>query len=517
VQLIDFFDRGARHFPARACLVADDLTMTYEEVRRASHVLAAHLAAQGAGSRTKVAVLSPNRPEALLAILGLLRAGCAWVPLNARSTREELAHVAEMSECEWLFYHSRHADSVAALQHAAPRLKHFVCLDAVRGPHESMRDILVRARDARAVDAHGAVTDPCTIFPTGGTTGKSKGAIWTHRTWNTFIANFHAAFPLRRPAVHLIVAPMTHAAGVIAFPLMALGATNVLIDSTDPAEILARVETHRATTMFLPPTLIYRLLAHPNVRRHDYSSLEMLLYAAAPMSVDKLKEAWEVFGPVLAQSFGQAEAPMVCTTFNADEHARCIAAGDDARLASCGRAGLLTEVAIMSPDGALLEPGETGEIVVRGDLVMQGYYNNPVETAASSRNGWHRTGDVGRQDADGYVYITDRLRDMIISGGFNIFPGEIEQVIWSHACVQDCAVIGVPDDYWGEAVTAVIEPKAGQRVVAAEIIELCKRRLGSVKAPKHVHVVQALPRSAVGKVLKREIRTQFWAGRARQV
>jgi acyl-CoA synthetase (AMP-forming)/AMP-acid ligase II len=235
------------------------------------------------------------------------------------------------------------------------------------------------------------------------------------------------------------------------------------------------------------------------------------------MSVDKLKEAWGTFGPVLAQSFGQAEAPMVCTTFNADEHARYIVAGDDARLASCGRAGLLTQVAIMAPDGALLESGETGEIVVRGDLVMQGYYNNPAETAASSRNGWHRTGDVGRQDADGYVYITDRLRDMIISGGFNIFPGEIEQVIWSHAAVQDCAVIGVPDDYWGEAVTAVIEPKAGHEIVASEIIELCKHRLGSVKAPKAVHIVQALPRSAVGKVLKREIRAQFWAGRARQV
>jgi acyl-CoA synthetase (AMP-forming)/AMP-acid ligase II len=517
VQLIDFFDRGARHFPARACLVADDVTMTYEEVRRASHVLAAHLATHGARAQTKVAVLSPNRPEALLAILGLLRAGCAWVPLNARSTQEELAHVVEMSQCEWLFYHSRHADSAATLQQAAPRLKRLVCLDAAGAAHESMREILARGRDASSVDAGGAVTDVCTIFPTGGTTGKSKGAIWTHRTWNTFIANFHAAFALRRTPVHLIVAPMTHAAGVIAFPLMALGTTNVLIDSTDPAELLARIETHRATAMFLPPTLIYRLLAHPNARRHDYSSLEMLLYAAAPMSVNKLKEAWEVFGPVLAQSFGQAEAPMVCTTFNADEHGRCIAAGDDARLASCGRAGLLTQVAIMSPEGALLAPGETGEIVVRGDLVMHGYYNNPAETAATSRNGWHRTGDVGRQDADGYVYITDRLRDMIISGGFNIFPGEIEQVIWSHGSVQDCAVIGVPDDYWGEAVTAVIEPKPGHAIVDSEIIELCKRRLGSVKAPKQVHIVHALPRSAVGKVLKREIRAQFWAGRARQV
>jgi acyl-CoA synthetase (AMP-forming)/AMP-acid ligase II len=263
--------------------------------------------------------------------------------------------------------------------------------------------------------------------------------------------------------------------------------------------------------------MIYRLLAHASVRNCDYSSLETLLYAAAPMSVEKLKEACDVFGPVLAQSFGQAEAPMVCTTFSVEEHARCLAAGNDARLASCGRAGLLSEVSIMDPDGALLPPGETGEIVVRGDLVMQGYYQNPVETAAAARGGWHRTGDIGRADNEGYFYITDRLRDMIISGGFNVFPGEIEQVIWSHPSVQDCAVIGVPDDVWGEAVTAVIELKPGRELVPAEVIDLCKRRLGSVKAPKQVHVVTALPRSAVGKVLKREIRDQFWAGRQRRV
>lgn len=516
MQLIDFFDRGARHFPARDCLVADDLAMTFGEVQRASHSLAAHMAKQGAAAQTKVGVLSPNRPEAFVAILGLLRAGCVWVPLNARSTREELAYVLHLADCEWLFYHSRYAEHAAALAGMSPSLKHLVCLDDSNDAQPMLRTILASNRDAR-LEARGSVESVCTIFPTGGTTGRPKGALWTHRTWSTFIASFHAAFPHKQIPVHLLVAPMTHAAGVIAFPLMAMGATNVLVDSTDPAEIVSRIGAHHVTTLFLPPTMIYRLLAHPAVRSGDYSSLEILLYAAAPMSVEKLKEACAVFGPVLAQSFGQAEAPMVCTTFSALEHAQCIASGHEARLASCGRAGLLTEVAIMSPDGQLLPPGETGEIVVRGDLVMQGYYKNPTETAACSRHGWHRTGDVGRQDAEGYVYITDRLRDMIISGGFNIFPGEIEQVIWSHPCVQDCAVIGVPDDYWGEAVTAVIEAKPGQEIVAAEVIELCKRRLGSVKAPKLVHIVKALPRSAVGKVLKREIREQFWAGRARKV
>jgi acyl-CoA synthetase (AMP-forming)/AMP-acid ligase II len=516
VQLIDFFDRGANHFSARACLVADDFEMTFEQVRRASHAVAAYMRDRGATPEAKVGVLSPNRPEAFIAILGLLRAGCAWVPLNARGTREDLAHVVQLAECEWLFYHSRFAEQAAELAQSSPLLEHLVCLDDNQGAHPDLRTIQRRRRDAQ-VDVRGASSDVCTIFPSGGTTGKSKGAIWTHRTWSTLIANFHAAFPHRQPPVHLIAAPMTHAAGVIGFPLMAAGATNVLVDSTDPGEILSRIAAHRATTLFLPPTMIYKLLAHPAARTGNYSSLETLLYAAAPMSVEKLKEACDVFGPVLAQSFGQAEAPMVCTTFSAEEHARCLAAGNDARLASCGRAGLLSEVAIMGPEGALLPPGETGEIVVRGDLVMPGYYKNPAETAACSREGWHRTGDVGRADDDGYFYITDRLRDMIISGGFNIFPGEIEQVIWSHPAVQDCAVIGVPDDLWGEAVTAVIEPKPGREIAAGDIIDLCKRRLGSVKAPKQVHVVSSLPRSAVGKVLKREIREQFWAGRQRRV
>jgi acyl-CoA synthetase (AMP-forming)/AMP-acid ligase II len=516
VQLIDFFDRGARHFGARACLVGDDFKMSFEQVRRASHAVAVYMQERGAASQTKVGVLSPNRPEAFIAILGLLRAGCAWVPLNARGTREDLTHVAQLAECEWLFYHSRYAEHAVAMAQASPTLQHLVCLDDKQGEHPDLRTIQRRRRDA-CFDAASRSNDVCTIFPTGGTTGKSKGAIWTHRTWSTLIANFHAAFPHRKTPVHLIVAPMTHAACVVAFPLMASGATSVLVDSTDPGEIFDRIARHRVTTLFLPPTMIYKLLAHPDVRRGDYDSLEMLLYAAAPMSVEKLKEACDVFGPVLAQSFGQAEAPMVCTTFGVDDHMRCLAAQDDARLASCGRPGLLSELAIMSPDGELLPAGETGEIVVRGDLVMQGYYKNPEETAAATRNGWHRTGDVGRADAEGYYYITDRVRDMIISGGFNIFPGEIEQVIWSHPAVQDCAVIGVPDDLWGEAVTAVVELKPGREIVAAEVIDLCKRRLGSVKAPKQVHIVSALPRSAVGKVLKREIREQFWAGRQRRV
>jgi acyl-CoA synthetase (AMP-forming)/AMP-acid ligase II len=217
----------------------------------------------------------------------------------------------------------------------------------------------------------------------------------------------------------------------------------------------------------------------------------------------------------MTQTFGQAEAPMICTFFGPEEH---VAALRDApeRLASCGRESLVAHVGIMGDDGHLLGPGEKGEIVVRGALRMSGYYKNPEETAAATKHGWHATGDVGYKDADGYVYIVDRLRDMIITGGFNVFPSQVEQVIWSLPQVRDCAVIGVPDDKWGEAVTAVVELKDGADLECDEVVAACRERLGSVQAPKSV-VFRELPRSPVGKVLKRALRDEFWVQQARSV
>jgi acyl-CoA synthetase (AMP-forming)/AMP-acid ligase II len=260
------------------------------------------------------------------------------------------------------------------------------------------------------------------------------------------------------------------------------------------------------------------MLAHPDVRKYDYSSLDYFVYAAAPMSVDKLREAVEIFGPVMAQTYGQAEVPMICTYLSPEAHVEAIAGNQAHRLASCGQPALLTPVEIMDDDGAMVPVGERGEIVVRGALVMQGYYRNPEATAeATTADGWHRTGDIGLKDADGFVYIVDRKKDMIISGGFNIYPSEIEQVIWGHAAVQDCAVIGVPDEKWGEAVKAIVELKPGASADAADIIALCKSELGSVKAPKSVEFWDELPRSAVGKVRKKDMRDRFWQGRGRAI
>lgn len=310
---------------------------------------------------------------------------------------------------------------------------------------------------------------------------------------------------------------MTHAAGVVIFALMGIGVTNVFMAKADPLRIAANIQQHRVTTLFLPPTAIYSMLAAPGIRDFDYSSLKYFIYAAAPISEEKLKLAIDVFGPVMAQTFGQAESPMICCFLSPKEH---LVIGDpekQRRLMSCGRPSVFTQVEIMDDDGTILGAEAKGEIVVRGNLVTLGYNKQPEATAKIRRFGWHHTGDVGFKDKDGYVYIADRKSDMIISGGFNLYPNEIEQVIWSHPAVQDCAVVGVPDEKWGEAVKAIVELKPGARASEEELLAFCRKSLGGLKCPKSFEIWSELPRSSVGKVLKKDIRARFWVGRSRNI
>jgi acyl-CoA synthetase (AMP-forming)/AMP-acid ligase II len=317
--------------------------------------------------------------------------------------------------------------------------------------------------------------------------------------------------------VNLAAAPMTHTAGMLAVPCTARGGTVVVLTKPEPAALLGAIAKHRVTEFFLPPTVIYRLLDIPGIEKQDFSSLKYFIYGAAPMSVDKLKRAIEVFGPVMAGGYGQTEAPASISYLTPAEHFADGRLAPDERLSSVGRPNPLIRVEIMNERNELLPPGETGEICVRGDLIMKGYHKAPDKTAETIVDGWLHTGDIGHLDAEGYLHITDRKKDMIISGGFNIYPSEVEQVLWAHAAVRDCAVIGVPDDKWGEAVKAVVELNAGCEVNAEELIALCKDKLGSVKSPKTVDFVAALPRSAVGKVLKKELREQYWRGVQRRI
>jgi len=280
------------------------------------------------------------------------------------------------------------------------------------------------------------------IMPTGGTTGAPKGAMNTHRSLTVAAPQhmFAAPYSSDEPIVNLVAAPMTHAAGTLTLPVTARGGTIVVMHRPDPLELLDLIEKHRVTELYLPPTVIYRTLELPGIEQRDFSSLKYFTYGAAPMSTEKLRRAIDVFGPVMFQ-----------------EHFRNGEIADDARLSATGRPAPLVRVEILDENGTILPTGETGEICVRGGLLMKGYCNAP-ETIV---DGWLHTGDLGYLDHEGFLHITDRKKDMIISGGFNVYPSDVEQVIWTHPAVQDCAVIGTPHPDWGEAVTATSVSPSG--------------------------------------------------------
>jgi fatty-acyl-CoA synthase len=282
-----------------------------------------------------------------------------------------------------------------------------------------------------------------------------------------------------------------------------------VMPAPDLGEFLTLIEQHEVTHTFLPPTLIYMLLAHPALDSTDLTSLQCLWYGAAPISADRLAEAITRIGPVMGQLFGQSEAPMMVSTLAPADHLRADGSIARERLSSAGRPTPLVTVGIMSDDGELLPTGERGEVVVRGSLVMAGYHKDDEATAEASRFGWHHTGDIGYLDEDNFLYLVDRAKDMIISGGFNVYSAEVERALMAHPDVQDCAVIGLPDEKWGERVVAVLQPKPGTTVSAEEVTAFVKERIGSVKAPKQVEVWPDLPRSKIGKVLKPDIRARM--------
>ena len=516
MRVIDLLENGMKRSSARWCVIDPTTRLTHADVLAHSHRVAAGLHAAGLRRGSKVAIFSPNQAYALVAMIGLFRAGCVWLPVQTRNPIPENIEFLNENRCEFIFYHGSLAGEIDQIRRAVPTLKGLVCLDEARAEAPLFTEWAARFPDQFPDDAHGA-EDLAWIKGTGGTTGKPKSVMICQRNAGALFANFGLCMPLPGPHINLAAAPITHGAGNIALCCLFNAGAVVLIDKPDPTLILDAIEEHGVTTLFLPPTVTYSLLEDPTIRRRKLSSVKYFISAAAPIAASKLQLALEIFGTVLCQAWGQTEAPLICTYLGPHEYAVNDPEILTKRLRSCGKPSPLTRVAVMDDDGRLLADNEVGELVVQGDLVMHGYYERPAENAAASAFGWHHTGDVGYRDTDGYYYIVDRKKDMIISGGFNIYPSEIEQVLWRHPAVLDCAVVGVPDVKWGEAVKAVVELKAGAAATEDEIRQHCRASLGGMKTPKSVEFWPTLPRSAVGKVLKKDIRERFWQGQERRV
>jgi fatty-acyl-CoA synthase len=497
--LTSYLDKGASLGGDAPCLVTDALTLTYGEVVEHSHRVAAALTRAGVRAGDKVAVLSGNDPVAFATVFGIARRGAVWVPINPRNAAAENRELLELFDCVALFHAPAFDDLVAEIAPGLPQLHTVVPLAELDG---------WLAGGAAEFDATPP-DETVMIVGTGGTTGRPKGVQLSDRTLETMTAIVLMSYPFTGRPVYLAMAPLTHAAGVLCFPVLALGGRIVVMPAPDAGAFLANIERHRVTHTFLPPTVIYQLLGHPDLSSTDLSSLQCFWYGAAPMSPTRLAEALVAIGPVMGQLFGQSEAPMMVSTLSPAEHFRPDGTVAEERLASAGRPTPLVTVAIMNDHGDVLPAGERGEIVVRGSLVMTGYYRNPDATAEASEFGWHHTGDIGYLDADGYLFIVDRAKDMIITGGFNVYSAEVEQALMAHPDVRDCGVVGRPDDKWGERVVAVVQLHPDATADEAELITFVKVRIGSVKAPKQVLIWPDLPRSTVGKVLKTAIKEQL--------
>jgi len=497
------------------CIFIAGRIASYAEVReRTSQMLQAQRA-RGVVRGTRLAVLSKNRPEVLTNLTASLVNGCVVTPLHPMGSLADHAYVIGDAEIECLVFDAAHFTARATELHA--EYPHLVLLGF--GPNDIGDDYLALADQfapTRLEPPDVRPEDLCTVVYTGGTTGRPKGVLMTHRVWQamTWIQMAEWEFPddLRIA----IATPLSHAAMSLVAPVLVSGGAFYVMESFDADGFFDLVEQHRITATLIVPVMLYALQGHPRYETADMSSMETIFYGASPMSPTKLAQAIEQWGQIFFQFFGQTEAPMVLTHLKKAEHdlAR------PERLASCGRPVPWMHVALLDADNAPVGPGESGEICTRGPLVMNGYKDLPDETADALSGGWLHTGDIGRFDADGYLYIVDRTKDMVITGGFNVFPREVEDVISTHPAVSMVMVIGVPDEKWGEAVKAVVVLRDGHEpsdALTAELQRLVKDRKGSQQSPKSVDYVDALPLTPVGKPDKKAVRTRYWDSTGRAV
>ena len=455
----------------------------------------------------RAAVLSRNRIEVLYASNGLTFSGVVATALHPMGAIDDYLYVIEDAAIDTLVFDADHyADMAAALQARAPGLRHLLAL----GKSAVGVDF---AAAAAAHPPRPLVAPPCDpealfrIAYSGGTTGSPKGIMTSHRNAATSAVIQLTSWEWPRELRHLICAPLSHSGAAVLNSVLTLGGTMWVLPGFDPVGTMQAIERHRITSVLMVPTMVLAMIDHPRFGEFDLSSLEVIFYGASAFPAARLKDAIGKLGPVFFQFYGQSEAPMSVTVMRRDEHD----VGDPLRLSSCGRPTPLVKVALLDDDGRPVPPGTPGEICVRGPLLMMGYLNKPEETAKAFEGGWLHTGDVAVESTDGFLRIIDRKKDMIITGGFNVYAREVEDALVEHPAVRQAAVIGVPDPKWGEAVKAVVILQPGATVDPAELIAAVREKKGAVQAPKSVDVVEALPLSPLGKPDKKALRALYAA------
>lgn len=492
---IDFFLRAAKLYPTRIALQSATLSISYQTLAVSVNALASALQKIDPTPQSRVAICAANTVEHATAILAVLAAGKVWVPLNARSTRSEIKRITDTIEPSIIVSDAKGAE---LLENGDA---HWLRFDDTSTDNTHHIPSLIKQHTGQSPSHNQAGENAIQAIKfTGGTTGLPKGVMQPYRAWTAGIINQVSGWQITQDDCFVVTAPVTHGTSTYLLPLLAEGAKLLFLDKTDPASVIQAFREEGGTMSFMPPTLIYMVMAHPGVSRADFPKLRNLIYGGAPMPAEKVDQLRAFFGEVVGTTYGQTEAPQIVTMMRPSSFS------DPLNRGSVGRCTWLSDMGIMSPQGELLPEGEVGEVVVRGHLVMNGYWRLPEKTAETIVDGWLHTGDVGLIDARGYLFLKDRIRDVIITGGFNIYPTDVENVLSQHHAVYECAVFGMPDEKWGEAVHAAVQLHPGVTCEPEALIGHIKTQLGSVHAPKKIHFMEQLPRSSVGKVLKTAIR-----------
>jgi len=499
--------RTAKNSPDREGLVVGGRRLTFKEINERVNQLANALLAQGLQKGDRVGLLFYNSLAYFESYLALYKAGLVWVRLNYRLSISELTNMMRDSQASAILHgpeFGKVADEICNSVSAVKQRIH-----QGEGPGLRYEEFLSSgSKEEPSIEVNEE--DLSDIWYTSGTTGEPKGIMITHRNILTCVQFLLSdVYWITEEDKLLTIGALSHAGSVRVLPFVSRGALNALHKSFDPMEIFETVEKEKITDISTVPTMLLALMDHPERRNYDLSSLKTITYAGAPTPVERIKEAVEIFGPILDQSFGQAESIITITHLPKHEHIVNNDPEREKRLASVGREYPGVQLKVVNEKGDECAPGEIGEVITRSDLVMKGYWNRPEQTAEALKNGWLYTGDLGYQDEKGYLYLMDRKHGKIITGGLNVYPREVEEVLSQHKAIAEACVFGVPDPKWGEAVTAAVTLRSGTDASEQELIEFCKSKVASYKTPKKVHILDSLPKNAYGKILQRELKKRF--------
>ena len=505
---------NAKRHPDKVAIVFDEYRCTFRRLEDRVNRLANGFLQMGLQKGDRVGFMAQNCPQHIELLFAAAKAGIILVPIGFRFVEAEILHIVNDVEPRVLIFTIEHQDQINSIKLQIKNVEKFICLEQKLDFAFYYED-LVQSSSATEPPIVIEENDDLTILYTSGSTGNPKGVIHTQGKWIIGCLNYVCNLMRSENDVALIVAPMYHLASIWPFLLnLFIGGRVVILSRFDPVKVLETVEKEGITNINLVPTHLVDLLEAVKKKQYDISSLRSITYGAAPMPLEVLKQCTETFGHIFTHLYGMTESTSCVTYLKVGGYVETEDQKLSRRLAfSCGQDGINIETRVVNSEGNDVKCGEVGEIIVRGPSITKGYWRLPEETSRKLKNGWFYTGDLATVDEDGYVFITDRKDFKIISGGENIYPKEVEDIIYQHPAVKEVVIVAVPDKRWGEAVKAVVVLKEGFKATEDEIIHFCKERMAGYKKPKSVDFVSDLPKSSLGKILRKEIKKYYWQER----